>query len=135
MANELVIIELLGNKGDPVRYTVADGTGIAKGSLLQLTDPRTASAHSGIDQPIVGVAAAEKVASDGSTSLAVYTNGIFDITAAAAGTASVGVEVAGSATANMSTPADANDLLQNSTIGMILEAQANNEVCAVRILK
>lgn len=135
MANELVIIELLGNKGDPVRYTVADGTGIAKGALLQLTDPRTASAHSGIDQPIVGVAAAEKVASDGSTSLAVYTNGIFDITAAAAGTASVGVEVAGSATANMSTPADANDLLQNSTIGMILEAQANNEVCAVRILK
>lgn len=135
MAAELVIIELLGHGGDPISYTVADGTGIAKGTLLQLTDPRTASAHSGADQPIVGVAAAEKVASDGQTRLAVYTRGIFDITAAAAGAANVGVEVAGSATANMSTPADASDILQNSTIGMILEAQANDEVSAVLLRK
>ena len=88
MANEAVIIELLGNGGDPVRYTVADGTGIAKGTLMQLSsDPRTITASSGDGEIFVGIAAAEKVANDGSTELAVYTNGIFDITDSGAGVA------------------------------------------------
>jgi hypothetical protein len=134
MANELSIIELF-NGGRPIRYTVADGAGINKGALAVLTDPRTVITHAAADTPIVGVVAAEKVASDGSTSIAVYTDGIFDITAAAAGAAAVGVLIAGSGTANMSTAADANDVLQNSTIGMVLEAQANDERCAVRVNK
>lgn len=135
MANEAVIIELLGDMGDPISYTVADGTGIAKGALLIITDPRTAVAHTGADQPIAGIAAAEKVASDGQTRLAVYTNGIFDITAAAAGVTTVGAFCAGSATANMITAADASDLLQNSHVGYCLESHANDEVAAVRVHK
>jgi len=134
MADELVIVELF-NGGRPIRYTCANGATIEKGTLLQVTDPRTVTAHSGIDQPIVGVAAAEKVINDGATTIAVYTDGIFDITAAAAGAANVGVEIAGSATPNMSTPADSNDFGQNSNIGMVLEAQANDEVALVRINK
>lgn len=134
MANEAVIIELF-NGGRPIRYTVADGATIEKGTLLRLTDPRTASAHSAADQPIVGIAAAEKVASDGATTIAAYTDGIFDIYAAAAGVTAVGAMCAGSGTANMITAADANDLLQNSTVGMCLEAHANDEVAAVRINK
>lgn len=136
MANEAVIIELLGNGGDPISYTVAEGTGIAKGSIMKLADARLASAHAGAaDVPIVGIAAAEKVAGDGSTTLAVYTNGIFDITAAAAGVTAVGAICACSATAQMITAADADDLLQGSTVGQCLEAHANNEVAAVRVLK
>ena len=135
MANEAVIIELLGDGGDPIRYTVADGTAIAKGAFMRITDPRTAIAHSGADQPFGGVAAQAKVASDGQTTLAVYTNGIFDITAAAAGVTTVGYICAVSATANMITVADANDLLQGSTVGQCLESHANDEVAAVRILK
>lgn len=135
MANEATIIELLGNKGDPIRYTCADGNAIAKGALLVITDPRTVVVHSGADQPIAGIAAAEKVASDGSTTIAVYTNGIFDITAAAAGVTTVGARVAGSATANMTTAADASDLLQSSDVGYVMESQANDERCAVRVLK
>lgn len=134
MANEVSIIELF-NGGRPIRYTCADGASIAKGTILQITDPRTASAHSGVDQPIAGIAAAAKVASDGSTSIAVYTDGIFDITHAAAGVTAVGAFCAGSATANMATAADANDLLQNSTIGYEMEAAANDERAAVRINK
>jgi|SRR3990167_4210 len=134
MANEAVIIELF-NGGRPIRYTVADGAGIEKGAIAVLTDPRTVITHAAADTPIVGIVAAEKVASDGATTISVYTDGIFDITAAAAGVAAVGVEVAGSGTANMSTAADASDLLQNSNIGMVLEAQANNEVSAVRVNK
>jgi hypothetical protein len=136
MANELIIIELLGYEpGCPISYTVADGAGIAKGTLMQLTDPRTASAHSGASQPIIGVAAAEKVASDGQTRLAVYTNGIFDVTAAAAGVTAIGNICMCSATANMITMANGAGILGGYVIGQALEAIANNEVGAVRILK
>jgi hypothetical protein len=136
MAAELTIIELIGiQRGCPIRYTCADGATIEKGTLLQLTDPRTVSAHSAANQPIAGVAAAEKVASDGETTIAVYTNGIFDMTAAAAGATDVGHICAGSGTANMFVAADADDLLQSSTVGMLLEAADNDERVAVRILK
>ena len=63
---------------------VADGTGIERGALLQLTDPRTASAVTAIRQNLAGIAAVEKVASDGSTRLAVYRSGIFDMVASGA---------------------------------------------------
>ena len=134
MANEAVIIELF-NGGRPIRYTCADAGAIEKGAIAVLTDPRTVITHAAADTPIVGIVAAEKVASDGSTSITVYTDGIFDILAAAAGTCSVGALVAGSATANMFTPADANDVTQNSTLGMALEAAANDERIAVRVNK
>ena len=136
MANEAVIVELLGNGGDPIRYTIADGTAIPKGSLIVIkTDPRTVLIHAGVDESFAGIAAHEKVASDGSTTLAVYTNGIFDIVAAAAGIVAVGAISAVSATVNMTTAADAADLLQNSQVGYVLESQANDERALVRILK
>ena len=134
MAAELAIIELF-NGGRPIRYTCADGNALAKGALAVLTDPRTIITHAAADTPIVGVIASEKVASDGQTTIAVYTDGIFDMTAAAAGTALIGRVVAGSGTANMFTDADANDLLQSSDVGMILEAAANDERVAIRINK
>ena len=56
------------------------------------------------------------------------------MTAAAAGATNKAV-CAGSGTANMFTAADANDMLQNSSIGYLLEDAANDEVAAVRILK
>ena len=134
MAAEAVIIELFRG-GRPIRYTCADGATIAKGTLAVLTDPRTVVAHSAVDTPIVGIVAAEKVANDGATTVSVYTDGIFDLTAAAGGVTALGAVCAGSGTANMITAADANDLLQSSDVGMCLEAHANNEVGAVRINK
>jgi len=91
MANEAVIVELLGNRGDVINYNVADGNAIAKGAILQLTDDRTAAA-SAADKPVAGIAASEKVASDGQTTLGCYTNGIFDILDSGGGGA-VGVNV------------------------------------------
>lgn len=131
MAN-CAIIELLGDAGDPVRYTCA--TAIAKGDLLKISADRTVAAHAAAaDEPIAGVAAME---TDGTeTSISVYTNGIFDITAAAAGAVTLGNLCACSATAQMITAADANDLLQGSVVGMCLEETDNDETAAVRILK
>ena len=66
-----------------VGFTVADGTGIEKGSLLKLTDPMTVIINSGDIDQIIGVAAEEKVASDGKTKIGVYLRGIFKCTAGA----------------------------------------------------
>lgn len=136
MANELSIIELIGKvPGCPIRYTCADGNTIPKGSLVTLTDPRTVIVHAAANAPVVGVAAMEKVANDGSTEISIYTNGIWDITAAAAGATGVGAITAGSATANMFEPAAGADFLNGSVIGQALEEADNDERIAVRILK
>lgn len=137
MTNEAIIIELFGTNdpGRPIRYSCADGVTIPKGSLLQINSDRTVLIHAAIDKPIAGIAAHEKVASDGATTIAVYTNGIFDLTAAAAGVTALGALCAGSGTPNMITVADGTDILQSSDVGMCLEAHGNDEVAAVRINK
>jgi len=135
MANEAVIIELLGNKGDPINYTVADGNAIPKGTILELVDERTAKVASAAGVVIAGIAAAEKVASDGSTTLAVYTNGIFDLTCATGGTATLGSFVrAAAATDNTITVATTLDNETGKAIGKSLATGINNEVIAVRVL-
>ena len=130
MANEAVIIELLGDRGDPIRYTVANGTGIVKGTLLKVTDPRTAIATSADNDPFAGIAAAEKVASDGSTTLAAYTHGIFDLTdSGAAITVGERVSMAG---ANLISKVAAADLLF-ADVGIALETASASEVIAVLV--
>lgn len=120
MANEAVIVELLGNGGDPLTVNVADGTGIAKGTLLKITTGRIAAATSADNDPFIGIAAAEKVASDGSTTLAAYTHCIADIRASAAITVGEKVSISG---ANTVTKVAAADLLF-SDVGVALETCA-----------
>jgi len=136
MANEAVIIELLGNGGDPLRYTVADGTGIAKGTIMKFSsDPRTIAAATADGDLIAGIAASEKVANDGSTELAVYTNGVFDIMCTAGtGSAVLGgpVKVTG---ANTIAPADDDGVAKaREVVGYSLETGSASEVVAVRVL-
>lgn len=57
--------------------TVADGTGIEKGAVLIGSDPNTAATHTGAVATVVGIAAYEKIASNGQTSLGVYRRGRF----------------------------------------------------------
>lgn len=130
MANEAVIIELIDG-GRPIRFTCADGAGIEKGTLLKLADPRTASATSADNDPFCGIAAAEKVASDGSTSIAAYTCGIFDLKDSGAGiTAGATVNIGG---ANLIIASAAADLLTGSVVGRALETAAADEVIAVAV--
>ena len=135
MANEAVIIELLGyKKGCPIRFTCADGTGIAKGTLMELSGDRTVIANTNDNSPVVGIAAHEKVKDDGSTEITVYTNGIFDMLSDS-GTDIVGTMMANSATENTIQTADGDDLLQGSNVGIMLEAGTDSGTEAVRILK
>ena len=82
MANEAVIIELLGpQKGCPVNYAIADATAVPKGTLMAVDDGRTAIKTGGEagENMFCGIAAHEKVANDGSTTISCWTHGIFDI--------------------------------------------------------
>jgi len=62
MANEATKVELYGqnNDGCPRRYTCAEDVTINKGTLLVLSDPRTAAAHESTGQYLAGIAAMEK---------------------------------------------------------------------------
>ena len=72
----------------PVAMTVADDAGIEKGSILMLSDLNTAAVTTGDTDIVAGIAAEEKIANDGKTTLAVYKRGIFK---GFAGLAGVGV--------------------------------------------
>jgi len=136
MANEAVIIELLGNAGDPVQYNCADATAITKGTLMYLSsDPRTVLATSATSQYFVGIAAADKVADDGATKIAVLTNGIFDLKDSGAGmTLGTMCQVAGANTVKTADDAGASTSAAEH-VGRVLETAGASEVVAVRILK
>ena len=88
MANEatlMIEMEL------PIPFTCADGTGIEKGSLLKLTDPMTVALADGAADIIAGIAAEEKIANDGKTTIGVYMRGIFKMLSD--GTVAVGAGV------------------------------------------
>ena len=135
MADEASIVELLGDKGDPIRYTIV-AADITKGTLMVLTAAgnRLIAKHAAIDQAFVGILAEDTTAASGITTATVYTNGIFTMHFAAAGATDVGHCVAGAAAANAVTPADANDALQGGLIGNVLETAANDENKIVKVL-
>ena len=81
MANECV---LMAETELPINFKCADGTGIEKGAILKLTESMTAVITSGQGDNVAGIAAEEKIANDGKTTIKVYMGGIFKGTAGAA---------------------------------------------------
>lgn len=126
MANEAVQIE--GNY-EVHDYTVAEGTGIEQGTLCGLADPRTAAA-SAAAEPFAGIAATEKVASNGKTELGLWTTGTFDLVCSDAITAGAIVSLSG---ANLIKTAVAAELLTGAAFGKALETGAFNEAIEVKI--
>ena len=134
MADEAIIVELLGNKGDPVRYTCDNTIGIAKGSVLELTTPRTVIQSTNADRPIVGIAAAEKVANDGETAIAVLTNCIVRLKCITT-QCEIGDYASASATDNNVTFNSSLDLEKGWAVGYALETIATGATGMIRILK
>ena len=135
MANEATKITLLGNAGDPVEVTVVDGTAIPKGTIMTIdSSPQTATAADTDGDFIIGIASCEKKASDGVTKLALWTHGVFDITATAVtGSMTLGqpVKITG---ANTVAPSDANTVEQSlENFGVALETVAAGAVGAVLV--
>lgn len=133
MANEAVIIELLGHqKGRPIRLNVLDTLAIPKGSLMTIaaSGTRVATITTG-DCEFFGIAAHEKVKSDGSTTMSVYTHGIFDLTNANLATFAAGDHLDTNGV-NIVTISDAAGVLKPGFM-LALEDAAKNEVAAVLV--
>lgn len=110
----------------PVSFTCADGAGIEKGTVLKITDPMTASAADGDGDVIAGIAAEEKIASDGKTTIAVYRRGIFKGFAGADGV-TVGLSIqtdVGTGAANELVDTDAGT---NAIVGIALETATDTQ--------
>lgn len=131
MANEAIIVELLGNQGNPMEFKVADGTGIEKGTILKLTDPRTAIASSGSGDAFAGIAAMEKVANDGSTKISAYKYGVFELKDS--GTGITAGELVSTDGANLIKTATEAEVAAGGAIGKALETAAANEVIEVMV--
>lgn len=122
MANAVAILAV--ELESPVMFTCADGVAIPKGTILKLSDPMTVAASSADNDVFAGIAAEEKIASDGKTKIAVYLRGIF--ICESNGTTTVGKNQVIKALNELadSTAAD-NDL--GYVVGKALETAADGE--------
>lgn len=136
MADEAIIVELLGNKGDPIRYKIGDSLSIEKGSLMEIKAGavREVIQSTNVDVPIAGIAAHEKVANDGQTSMAVYTNGIFQMKCITT-QLEIGDYASASATDNNLTLSSTLDLEKGWTVGYAMETIATGATGMIRVLK
>jgi len=127
MANEAVCIE---TPTYFTQYTVADGAGIAKGTLLALSsDPNIATAGAANDV-FAGIAWEEKVANDGVTQIGAALNGTWDIKSQTLLTLGSIVSLSG---ANLVKAATAGELLTGAAFGKVLETASINEVVRIRL--
>ena len=130
MANEATLIV---ETDLPLMFTCANATGIEKGTLLKLSDPNTVAAATADNDIFIGIAAEEKIASDGKTKIAVYTRGIFKMTVSAtASTVGLDQVVKGTNTIGDYTTLDDE---KGYVIGMALETGANTETILVFVGK
>lgn len=134
MAKEAEISELLGNGGDPISYTVSSATTIPKGSVMEMEDLRTMKMVSAADKPLAGIAAAEKSSSDATTSLSVYTNGVFKMYAGTTG-CTVGHQVVSEAGGNTVKNFDTLDNETGDVLGYAMETATNGETLLIRVKK
>ena len=132
MVNEAVIIELLGNKGDPIQYNCVDGDSFPKGTILKLSDNREVDLSSADAEICAGICAAEKVANDGATTVSVYTNGIFDLLSTGVIGVGVPVTIGG---ANTIKAAAAGEGETGDICGYALAAFGGAETQSVRIFR
>lgn len=130
MANEAVIVELLGDGGDPIDFVCGDGGAIAKGTVLWFGDDRICSGASTKVGPFAGIAEAEKVASDGQLRISCITHCIANLMIGTTVTAGTYVKLSGQ---NIMSGASGADADNGYVVGKILETGANGSRAEVLI--
>ena len=123
------IVDLGTDGGQPIQFTCHDAVTIEKGTLLAFVDPRTVSGAAADNVMFAGVAAHEKVADDGSTTIAVYQEGLFDIDSL--GTIAAGNQVTISA-ANIVKIYTAGDNEVGYCVGRALETGPGTILIAIK---
>ena len=113
-------------------FTVADGAGIEKGSVLMMTDLKTAAVTTGDTDIVAGIAAEEKIANDGKTKLAVYRRGIFKMAIGAAG-CSVGDSVITDTATGAANEVVSADVNSEQILGIALETATDTETALIEL--
>ena len=133
MADEAVITRLYGDNGDKMEFTVTSGTAIPKGSIMKMTDPKTAIINSGAGDILCGIADFEKSATDGLTTMTIVTNCEAKLKVVAGGSAVLGSDVRISATENQIDTLTSLDGETGKKLGKSLETGAAGETVLVRV--
>jgi len=131
MANEAVRVEGPYLTRD---FTISGVTAVPQGTLMVLSDPRTAVASSATDTAPVfaGIAGTAKVLNDTSTQLGLDKTGVHDLTATPTGGITAGAMVVISG-ANLIRAAVAAELLTGAVVGKALEDLGASEVGEVDV--
>jgi len=109
-----------------VAFTCDNATAIAKGAILKIADPATVSIAGTDNDAVIGIAAEEKIASDGKTKIAVYLRGIFKGTIGAGGCTAGDALICDASTGDDNEMATA-DVNSEHIIGIALETGADLE--------
>ena len=137
MVSGAIIVELTGQpKGGTRRFTVPDVTSIEKGDLLRLVDPKTVSGGISAETNqagIAGIAAEEKVSSDGATSIGVWQKGIFELGCNGNEGIPCGAYVTLSGANNKIAAASNIQVLSGQVLGRALETASANETIQVAV--
>lgn len=131
MANEAILVTEMS---PAINFTCDNTVAIPKGSILQLTNPRTVSISSGDNETFIGIAKNEKIANDGKTKIAVYVDGVFQVTDSGAGFA-VGELLKIAGVNLVATADDAGVQGPNEQVGKALETAGAGETARVLVGK
>jgi len=125
-------VELTNSTGHPRRYKCDSSTAIPKYTLLRLTDPRTASAQAAANEPMAGIAAEDKSATETSVvTISVWTDGVFDLTAS--GAIAIGQPVCSAGDGNKVQAVASAAASGAAIIGYALETASDTETINVRV--
>lgn len=98
----MAVAELKQRRSNPTSFTVATGTAIPKGTIMELTDPRTAIAMSASGSVVAGILARDFVAGQLLTEAPLFTDGIFAILVSGSTTVGLAVSAASSGSVTLS---------------------------------
>ena len=129
MANEATLSTQLQDRFP--ECTVAAGVTIAKGTLLQLTDPNTGSASSADGEIPLGIATMEKDSADDSTKLTYSNDGIYEMVVSATVTAGDPLKISGVNTVTLADDATAAGLKE--VVGYARQSGTTSESILVRV--
>lgn len=127
----MAVAVLKQRRSNSTSFTCADGTAIPKGTLLALTDNRTAIQNSASGSVLAGICARDKVASSGITEVDVFTDGIFEMTFSGSGT--VGLAVMGSSASQDAVEQASPTERGREILGHLLQTATNAELVQVEL--
>ena len=129
----MAVATLVLRTHEPIDFIVTNTQGVEKGTLMMLSGSRLASPSTGAASEVfAGIAHREKIALDGRTRLALFTEGVFRLTCNSSDGVTKGAMVSLSG-ANLIRDAVAGDLLTGAAFGKSLQTIAAGAVGEIKV--